>query len=447
MIKEKEKITKYNYKKPIGKIVMEYLRTIGISIFVAVIFTTCLALHARYEMIKNIYSSAETQRAIDKKIAIQLINSNKNLLDDLATKKYSVCMQIGKVYETAGEYKSAQTAYESAVEKSKMTEYAAHYALVRVLIAQEKFDEASKILNDITDYSNKKLIKFKTRSYIDMGDKYYSIGKFISAAKSYEKAEFYYDKFIKKDKVVADSIRNRIINSYSLSADEMVKRGYNSDAIRFLKKVENYSPNDLRVKYKIGIVLADADPEKAVEYLEPLLDKIPQEIDYGVYCTALMKAANIADLEGRHPQAKYYRYKIHSIDLFIKRKVIYKNDINVVLNSFIVRKLFFWYPLKVEYTFGNNSNEDIKYITGDFVLMKGDKILEVITMPVANKDNPLNIENDEPNKVVVKFKKKIFTRKELLNYSVKVYLYKDSKFKTLVDNRKVPQKTFKAENK
>ena len=43
-----------------------------------------------------------------------------------------------------------------------------------------------------------------------------------------------------------------------------------------------------------------------------LLEECPQNIDYGVYNRALMKSANIADLEGRTTEAKYYRYKIHN---------------------------------------------------------------------------------------------------------------------------------------
>ena len=446
MIKEKKKITKYNYKKPVRQIVMEYVRTVMFSLLFAAVFTTVLTLHARHEMIKNIYASAEAKNNLDRQLAIQLINTTPDLLKDMSTRKYEICIQIGNIFETAGDYQSAQMAYKFAVEKAKPGEFNAYYRLVRVLIAQEKFDEAEEILNSINDYPNKKLIKFKTRSYIDMGDKYYSIGKFISASKCYELAEFYYNKFTKKDKVVEESIRNRIINSYTHSADEMVKRGYNYDAIRFLKKVEKFSPDDLRVKYKLAIVLADADPEKAVAYLEKLMDKIPQDIDYGVYCSALMKAANIADLDERPTQAKYYRYKIHSIDLFIKRKVVYKNDIDVILKSFDVKKVLFTYPLKMEYSFANNSNDDIVFLNGDFVLSNGDKVLETVTLPIADKENPLYMMDEEPNTVSVKFKKHIFTKKELSKYTVKVYLYKDEKFKTLVAENRIPQKSIKAED-
>ena len=440
MIKEKKKITAYNYKKPLNVIVMEYLRTIMISVLCAFVFTVFLSIHARNEMIKNLYVNIEDKKNMERQLAEQFIQSNTNLLKDIKNKKYSMCMHIGALYETISDYEKAQIAFESAVEKSKPGDYKAYYKLICILVDQEKFDEADNILINTKDYFDKKLIKFKTRSYIVIGDKYYSIGKFLSAAKNYEKAKFYYDKFKKKDAVIDESIRSRITNSYIKAADSIVKMGYNSEAVRYLKKAEKLSPNNLRIQYKLGIVLSDLDPEAAIKYFEPLLNKIPQEIDYGVYCSALMKAANIADLDGRPTVAKYYRHKIHTIDLFIKRKVIYKNDLDIILDSFKVKKVFFTYPLKAVYKFGNASNSDIGYLKADFVLCYADEPLETITKVIADTKTPLPVGGYDYNTCTIKFKKAIFTKKELLNYTIKIYAYKDDKFKTLVVENKIPDK-------
>lgn len=442
MIKEKEKITKYNQKKTVQQIISEYVRTILLSLLFAMVFTTVLSIHARNEMIKNMYTTVEEQRAIDKQLAEQFIKSNTDLLNNIKNKKYSICLNIGDLYETVGDNKNAQLAYESAAEKSKPGVYTAYYKLICILINQEKFDEAEKLLFNLKDHPDKKLIKFKTRAYIVIGDKYYSIGKFLSAAKSYEKAKFYYDKFKKKDKTIDLSIKNRIINAYLKAADAIVKFGYNSDAVKYLKKVEKYSPDNLKVKYKLGIILSDLDPEQSINYLEPLLDKIPQEIDYGVYCTALMKAANIADLDGRPTKAKYYRNKIHTMDLFIKRKVIYPNDISVLMDAFTVKKIFFTYPLKAKYKFINASNTNITNLKADFVLCSSGKELEIVTAQVADKKHPLPYTEDNKDSISIKFKRPIFTKRELKNYTIKIYAYKDDKFKTLVAETRIPQKSF-----
>ena len=440
MIKEEKRKSKYNKKKTKSQIIMEYVRTVSVSFFTALIITAVLAIHARSEMIKNLYVNIEEQAKIEEQIAKQVVMQS-DLMKDLKNKKYSICMHVGYLYETVHDYKNAQTAYELALSKAKPGVYDPYFKLAGVLIAQEEFKEAQKLLNSVRDTKNKKLIKQKTRAYIEMGDKYYSVGKFLSAGKSYEKAKFYYDKFSKKDKVIDNAIIVRLVNAYSETADILVKSGYNSDAVRFLKKAEKFEPKNLNIKYKLAIIYSDLDPEKSVEYFEPLLNEIPQNIDYGTYCKALMKSANIADLSGRPTRAKYYRYKIHSIDLFIDRKVVYKNDIDTYLNSFIIKKLWFKYKLRPAYIFENRSNTDITNLSAEFVLRNRDKVREVITKKIVTKDNPLYSNNEKTGEITVMFGKNIFTRKELENYEIDVYLYKDEKYKTLVGSSKVPKKS------
>lgn len=431
MIKEKKKNSKYNYEKTKAQLFIEYVRTIFCSFLVALFISLGLTIKARNEMIRDIISMPKEQSEADRKLALEII-SQTDLIKDLKNKNAQVCIHAGEIYETAGDYSNAQRAYELAIEKQKVINYNPYFSLVRVLVAQQKFDLADALLENIADKPDKKLIKFKARSYITIGDKYYSIGKFLSAAKKYEKAYFYYNKFSKKDSAVEESIKNRIINSYIEVADLMVKSGLNSEAVRFLKHAEALSPDSFNIRYKLAIILSDLDPEKSVEYIELLMSEAPQDIDYNVYNTALMKAANIADLDGRTTQAKYYRYKLHSIDLFIARKVIYKNDIEVRLQDFKIKKVLFRYPLKLSYEFLNVSSSNISNLNVDFVLCLKDKPVEIITKMIANKEKPLYGYAEKPFNIDVLFKKNIFTKKEFENYSVKIYLYKDKKFKTYI---------------
>jgi tetratricopeptide (TPR) repeat protein len=439
MIKETKK-TK-NTKKTLLQSIEEYFRTIFYSIIVAAIITSGIAIHAKNEMIKNLYSSVEEQSNLDRALAKKIIGQS-DLIKDLKTKSYSVCMHVGDLYRAAEDYKNAQYAYETALKKAKPNAIIPYYKLLYVLVEQEKFEDANKLLAHFKGKNNKAGLKFKTRSYIVMGDKYYSIGKFLSAAKCYEKADFYYSTFTRNDKQIDTSIKNRIVNAYSQVSDVMVKSGLNSEGVRFLKKAEKYAPNNFNIKYKLAIILSDSDPEKAVEYIEPLLDKFPQDIDYSVYNNALLKAANIAELDNRPTQAKYYRYKIHSIDMFINRKVVYKNDINIKLQTFCAKKKFFTYPISAKYIFSNNSNMDIVNLMADFELISNDKIIDAEHAIIADKNNPLYSYSDENKIVDVKFKKIILSKKDLANYSIKIYLYKDPKFRTLVYNSKVPNNSF-----
>ena len=115
-------------------------------------------------MIKNIYLASAQQKLMDKKAALDLI-TRSNLLEDVQNKTYSVCMHAGEIYEIAEDYVHAQIAYENAVQKAKSNQYKAHYRLVCVLLAQENFELANALLENIKDFTSIPLIKFKTRAY------------------------------------------------------------------------------------------------------------------------------------------------------------------------------------------------------------------------------------------------------------------------------------------
>ena len=118
MIKEKKKITKYNFQKSKSQIAAEYFKTIAISVLVAAVITTGLAIKTRQDMIKNLYASTAVQKSLDMKIAQQIIE-NSDLTKDLETKNYIIAMNVGDIFMTAGDYENAQIAYEQAVEKVK----------------------------------------------------------------------------------------------------------------------------------------------------------------------------------------------------------------------------------------------------------------------------------------------------------------------------------------
>lgn len=441
MVKQKDKKKKNRFEeKTFAQIMTEYARTVLISFSAALIFTILLSFHARSEMIKNLYTNASERHKLDEQLARQLIMQS-DFTKDLRKKNYSLCFQVGNLYESAHDYENAQLAYELALEKSVKADFLLFYRLSKVLIAQGKFDEAQKLISSVRDVSDKNLIRFKTRAFIEMGDKYYSIGKFLSAAKSYEKAEYYYDKFTIKDKVVEKSIVERIVNSYIETADVMVKSGLNSDAVRYLTKAEKYAPDNLKIKYKLAIIYSDLDPLKSVKYFESLMEQCPQDIDYTVYSSALMKAANISDWQGKPAQAKCYRYKIHSLDIFVDRKVVYKDDIEVYLDKFTVNKFWFSYHLNAAYRLKNISHVNINNLSADFVLRQGDRALETVTVKCVDKDNPLFFNGGVSKEIEVKFKKNIFTKNELEQYLIDIYLYKDKQYKTLVYTMKVPVKS------
>ena len=119
--------------------------------------------------------------------------------------------------------------------------------------------------------------------------------------------------------------------------------------------------------------------------------------------------------------------------MFVNRKVVYKNDVDVILDSFKVRKFLFRYQLKAKYRIKNNSYENIRNLSADFVLRKRDKVRDITVKNFANKERPLRA-GGETNTEQIKLGKSIFTKKELNEYVIDIYLYKDEKYKTLISS-------------
>ena len=441
MIKEDKEKRRKNKKKEFTKELLGYFRTAAISFLAAATFTILLSFHARSEMIKNLYVHKEERLKFERQIAKKIVE-HSDFTKSLSDSNYSICLQVGKLYETAGDFKKAEYAYYLAMQKAPNGIYTPIYKLVITLIELGKINEAESLITSVQDTNNLKLIRFKTRAYIVLGDKYMTEDKYLKAAENYEKANYYYSRLKKQDKIVKKSIEERLVEAYVATAGVIVKNGYGSDAVRFLKKALKYDPDNNTIKYRLAVIYADLDPIQSVEYFEELMEKIPQHIDPDIYSRALMKAATIKDIEGNNIQAKCYRYKIHSLDLFIDKKVIYKNEIDTYISNFQVKKVLLRYRLKAAFKFQNNSARDINKMTAEFVLRQKNKEKEIKTVNCVNKKKPLYSNGDKTKDVVVTFGENILTKKELQNYCIDIYLYKDPKFKTLVGTYELPDKSF-----
>ena len=441
MIKEKKK--KKKKKVTLKDELLGYVRTVALSFLAATVFTVILSYNARNEMIKNLYTTKQEKSKTEQKIAKQIV-SHSDLTASLQDKNYAIIMQVGNLYETAGDYAKAEYSYYLATQKAPNDKYLSFQKLAVALIEQGKTDDAEEVINSVEDTNSLNLIRFKTRANIVLGDKYFSEAKYLKAANAYENANYYYTKLTKKDKLVQQSLNKRLVSAYVETATVIVKNGYNSDAARFLKKALKYDPNNLKIQYRLAIVYSDLDPIKSIEYFEPLIAKIPQDIDRDIYSRTLMKAANIMDIEGNNIKAKYYRYKIHTLDVYLATKVIFKEDIDVTMDSLSIKKVFFTYKLKSNFTIKNVSTQDINKLTAEFVLRQEDERKEQYSLVCASKKKPLLSNGGELNNINVNFGKNIFTKRELKQYYIDVYLYKDPKYKTLAGSFHIPIKQVKS---
>ena len=440
MIKEKKKVKKRRELTFKQEMVI-YVKTVLVSFLIGALISIILTYHARMEMIENMFVSKEKRIKLEQKVARQIVE-NSDLISSLNDKSYSIMMHVGDLYEAAGDLPKAEYAYYLASQKAPNGKYISYLKLTLVLISQNKIADAHRVIDSVDDINNLSLIRFKTRANIVLGDKYYADSKFLKAVEAFEQANYYYSKLAKRDKVVNESIKERLVKSYIETATVLIKNGYNSDAARFLKKALKYDPNNLKIQYRLAIVYADLDPLVSVSYFEPLISKIPQEIDRDFFGNVLIKAANIMDIEGNSVKAKYYRYKIHSLDVYAANKVVYKEDIDVSQDKFSIKKVLFKYRLNSSYTLINESNTDIKNLSAEFVLRDGDEVKETVTLPKCiTKRRPLFSGGGSVGNLNVVFGKNIYTKRELENYYIDVYVYKVPEYKTYIGSFKVPLRT------
>ena len=104
--------------------------------------------------------------------------------------------------------------------------------------------------------------------------------------------------------------------------------------------------------------------------------------------------------------------------------------------------LWFKYKLRAQYKFRNVSNNDINHLSADFVLSQRGRVLETVSKTIVNNKSPLYSNGGETQDILVVFGKNIFTKKELEQYIIDIYLYKDEQYKTLVATMRVPLKSF-----
>ena len=148
MSKNRKKFT--DKKQELKNELNGYIRTAAITFCAAFIVALMLIIHARTEMIKNLYTNKDEKIKIERQLAQQIV-SHSDLTESLNDKSYSVCMQVGKLYETAEDYIKAEYAYNLAIRKAPKDVYTPYYRQVVTLIALDKIDAAENLISSVED--------------------------------------------------------------------------------------------------------------------------------------------------------------------------------------------------------------------------------------------------------------------------------------------------------
>ena len=284
----------------INKEVKEYSKTFFITFFVVAIIVAGIMTMSWIMIpnsIKNPVISKNTDE-LDYYLIDFLIEKNQYLLAKYP-KNYGYNIRLGTLYAIKRDYPKAERELKTAVEKSPYLAYKARYKLATLYIKLNRLDEAQKLMDEITDKPDKKLIKNKGIVYKEIGDKLYQQKYFPMASTKYEKAIFYLKRC---DKKALHEAQIKLSDCYESMADVFIEKGLIEDGTFYLEKADKLNDKP-QINYKLALLYIETDPNKAYDLLEYVRKKAPEMLNYYMYYDLLMKISEsseeLGDTAGR----------------------------------------------------------------------------------------------------------------------------------------------------
>ena len=347
----------FQYKSYMNKKeILEYVRTIVISLIVALVLasvaTGCSKVIAEHHsrMLAKISNTAKDNELIGFLITKYTEEAAKNPGD------YTINVRLGGLYELMFAYNQAEEQYKKAIKKSPYGVYSPYIGLANLYIKTEKYKKALQIVKKLDNKDYKPLLVAKGDFYMNLGDALWQKGKYKEAVRQYKVAFFYYKKVDSHKKETAIS---GIIDCYNKIADDYYKKNRKQQAVEALETALLYKESSF-LYYKLAILYKDFDPITANKYMEKTYAIDPGIINFDIYEEILLKLIKLYYVNGKDIETDLYRHKLKAIHTFQKRYVITEEDVGIEISDIKYRSNFFdtKYKLQVKFKIENNSKFD-----------------------------------------------------------------------------------------
>lgn len=373
--------------------IIEYLRTIGITLLV--IFLSIIALffvikHRIYE--KNVQSQIEEN--IDYELIDVMIEKNKTQ-EIKDPSNYKINIKLGTLYELKKDYTNAQIEFEKAINKAPRTDFKPKYKLALLYLHENEAEKAEEVINKITDFHDKKLVKYKADIFEKLGDFYYNAGNYEDAIDKYEKSLFYWQ--IISDMKEIKYVQNSLASSYVYLADTYVSEMEPEYAVESLKTA--LSMFDVPIlKYKLALLLITDNPQEANKYFEEVFKEAPDLINYETYSNFLTAMADEANVNGETALAKLYQFKQKKVKEFFETNILSIDDIVIeeVEGRIKPNNLFRKYNIVLHAKLKNVSKNRIDSLFIQVVFKDKNEVIGDYTKQVVEKKLPLYPRNYSP---------------------------------------------------
>lgn len=415
----------------INKEVKEYSKTFFITFFVVAIIVAGIMTMSWIMIpnsIKNPVISKNTDE-LDYYLIDFLIEKNQYLLAKYP-KNYGYNIRLGTLYAIKRDYPKAERELKTAVEKSPYLAYKARYKLATLYIKLNRLDEAQKLMDEITDKPDKKLIKNKGIVYKEIGDKLYAQEYYPLASTKYEKAIFYLKRCNKKE---LHEAQIKLSDCYESMADVFIEKGLIEDGTFYLEKADKLNDKP-QINYKLALLYIETDPNKAYDLLEYVRKKAPEMLNYYMYYDLLMKISESSEELGDTAGRDLYAIKAKNFQNYVSDNILYKNDVLVHMSDINVNynKKNKNLDVNIKLQLRNNSPFNIKDLTARFIFKEDGHTIKTFDKAVFAYENifPIGQQTSIINLATELKGKNLNPKKDTLD--VDFYLYKKENHKQLI---------------
>jgi len=366
--------------------IFEYLRTIVwtlLAILVSIVIMLAVLQHNVYESQDKIVTKEDK---VEYYLVGVLIEKNKYLAEQYP-KNYRINLKLGMLYEIARDYKNSEIQYKLAISKAPYEDFKPQYKLANLYIRLNRLNEAQELMDNILDRPDKQLIEYKANVFYKLGDKYYNSADYANAIVRYEKALTYFQAL---KSTQCKFVENSIASAYVYLAEEYVSNMQIDDAINALE-IANSIVKAPIIKYKLGLLLAKNDPDKANEYFEAVFKEEPSILDFEGYYKFLNYLAQRAQNEGDTMQGELFKFKAKRFKNYYESNVLTIQDISVdsIKGNIIYNGWRKKYKMNLIVKLKNSSNQEMKSLFLYIIFKKDGQMIDEYTKQVISPDKPL----------------------------------------------------------
>lgn len=371
----------------------EYLKTFVLTLLGSLLSIILLLALIQHQVFDEQISKQKQDETIDYGLIDVLIDKNQ-YLETQRPENYKINLKLGTLYEIKKKYSEAEIEYKKSISKAPYFEYKPTYKLALLYINLNRLKEAQKLMDEIEERPDKKLINYKAEVYSKLGDKYYNLGNYEEASSKYQKSLFYYQ-IIKSRKTQV--VKGNLASSYIYLAEEKLDEMQLDESINYLQMAKSLINSPI-ITYKLAILLTNENPDLAYKYFEEIFKTTPEMINYEEYSKFLSDLTKRAEDEGDTAQAELYKFEIKRAKAYFTTNILSIEDFAIEDTKGKISENNWTnkYNINFEFRLKNISKSNIDSLYLNIVLKDGNKEIENYSKQIFDKKSIFKAGSQSP---------------------------------------------------